>query len=711
MLFIKKIVSWGKNNKDFSVPFLLILIGVVSHFWWFVPGNSLFAFDTMWFPDDLIRSFADGGKRTFSSFLNFGDPDIQIYFNLPFFLWGFFGSQLGHQLAIMIPIVLLSILSPYYLLRYLFKSELIAFFGALFFAFSTPNLVGENTHLFIVFVNTLAPFLLLLFIRLKDKPSLIRAVIFGTVFAIGMAYELRIMLIASFILFLYSLIVFTRKEWKNLIGYLLISILVALGLSLFWILPTLQIDFSYIADLTDRPVFGKNFYKIENSWTLFDAWWHWSYGLKPFTQNIIPVFFWFIPILLFFPTIFSKWWNKGSEYYKNVLFFFILSLAGVFLTKQDNSPLSSLYPWLYNHIPGFNLFRVGVRFSVLTMIGYLGLFGFVARSLLNSLNEKKNGAKRNLILFFGFFFIVSFYNSIPLITQRAELFHPKSRPDEYAVLEKYLVSQPGFARTFWIPWEHEWGYFSVEKPKVRLNGSFLQSYGVLGDRDSGLQDLYALSEDRIKNLFDLAAIRNIIVLPDKDLVWFKGVWFNKYHVEELRKLSFLEEKIIVADQTFVLFENKSAAPLVFLTDNLPDGESSVEIEAVEHELFIPTRADLKIKGLKGIKYINLSYKNFPEWQARIGDFDWQKVLFNRGNELQRRASLEVLNTWFLDSAQLNDSMSGVKLNDDGSFDVDLTVYFRPEAYYFFGVKISVLVLLVVLVYFGGTGIYLFSKRR
>lgn len=704
----KRILPWLSDNDHIVSVLLLVVIAVLSHVAWFLPGNHLFAFDTMLYSDDMIRSFGTAGLQTFSGFLNLGDPNIQIYFNLPFYIWGFFGSEYGQQIARLIPVALLSVLAPYYLLRHIVRSSAIAFVGALFFAFATPHIVRQNTQLFIAFINALAPLLLLLLIRLKEKPTVYRSIVFGLFFALGMAYELRMMAIVSLVLALYFCIVIEWRRWLKLIPYLFISVIVAGVASLFWILPTLQIDFSYITQLTDRPVFGTHFFPITRAFTLAHPWWHWLNGLKPFTEQTIRWFMWLIPVLIFSPLLLSSWWQRKRATRRHVIFFLVLALLGVFLSKQNNAPLPGLYNLLYTHAPIFNLFRVGSKFYLLTMLGYIGLFGYIAQWL--SEKHKENG-RVLWYAYMGVFVCISFFNAIPLITQRAELFHQKEIPEKVLHIDEYIKEDEGFSRTFWIPWEYEGTYFTSEKPIVRLNGSFLQKYGTFGMYDSGLQDLYAQSEKHIQSIFNFTAIKRIIVQPSKDLFWFKERWFSKYHVRNLSGLSFLEEKKIMDEQTFYVFENRSSTPITYLTSENPQMSPTTTIEFVEHTTYLPTRVDIRMRNVQEKKFLHLAYKPFPEWEARVGSFTWEEALFDKGVLLEKVESYPFLNTWVVDPEKIKQTPDVMTIHEDGSIDIDLTIYYRPEAYYLFGARVSLYFLGIVLLYLCVAPICLFAKKR
>jgi len=74
---------------------------------------------------------------------------------------------------------------------------------------------------------------------------------------------------------------------------------------------------------------------------------------------------------------------------KDVVFFGVVALIGILLSKQVDDPFPGLYPWLFKNVPGFNAFREASKFYFLIALGYSVLIGSFVDWLWKWAQQKK----------------------------------------------------------------------------------------------------------------------------------------------------------------------------------------------------------------------------------------------------------------------------------------------------------------------------------
>jgi hypothetical protein len=102
----------------------------------------------------------------------------------------------------------------------------------------------------------------------------------------------------------------------------------------------------------------------------------------------------------------------------------------------------------------------------------------------------------------------------------------------------------------------------------------------------------------------------------------------------------------------------------------------------------------------------------PNWNIYQQNLKWTNILFNKSIPLPE--SLHTKNKFNLNSFAIdpeyikaNFDKSMYKENPDGSIDVELTLYFKPQSYFYLGIIISGTTLILCL---GYLGFYWFRRR-
>lgn len=554
-------------------------MAIITHLKWFSFGNILNNADWGYWPDEAVKEL----YYSFSSwrgFTNFGFVNIQIYFNLFSSVWSFLANigssyDTAVKITFLIPIAIMGFLSPYFFVNKLTKNYFISFISALFYGTVIYFLVRQASHLTVAFVYSIAPLIFYLFIRAIEKNKIKDWTFFILLSFVGICYEVRIMYIVFFILSFYFCF-FHLKDIKKYFRVAVLPLAALIFLNLFWFLPTFFGGFNAnIQQLANRGLFGSFLFSLEHAFNIYES--VWTGGIMiPFIKQPIIIYFWLIPLMAFSVLLF-----KDIKYKKEIIFFGIISLIGVFLTKQAAEPLTGAYLWLYNNFPGFNLFRESSKFYLITAVGYTGLLAYT----LLLLKENKNKIL-NKYLFIGFsviILLISFFNTKPLITGEIRtMFIPRHIPRDYVILKDLVLKQPDYFRTFWTPRDSRWGIFINQKPKI-------SNVAVIGSEWENLLENYNENEKLIQNkiinvfklsfaddLVDLSSIKYVIV-PIRDInndddffVSYGGKEnpdIRDWYISELDKVEWLK-KVDIGTEELVIYENENYKPPIFTTNHL-----------------------------------------------------------------------------------------------------------------------------------------------
>lgn len=711
----------GKQWQLFGEPvFLLIFIAFISHFQWFNPFSILSSGDWYHWTDEAVKELHISWG-SWINYVNFGMVNVQLPFNWFMVLWSLIVNtgrsfDAASKLIIFIPIAVLSFLSPYVLARKLVGDKSISFVAALFYGTTTYALINQVP---IQFVYALSPLIFYFFILALEKNRTFEWIVFSLIYWISISYEIRITYIVTFILLFYFVFFYWAKKGRYVKNIILSSILI-LGLNFFWMLPSLFGPATQeISSITSRGLFGDNLFSIPQSFTIFT--WNWTGGRPDdqFRSQPISWYFWLMPILLTTSLLFKKDPNR-----KQILFFWTVSLVGILLTKQSGKPFLDLYSFLYQHFPGFSLFREASKFYVVTAIGYVGLLSFALLHFKEKrffLSKQKDFSITTVlsIILIGFFL----WNLSPLVDGSAQgLFISKNVHQDYTVVSRFIAKNEDFFRTLWVPVYSRWSYFDNTHPQIGLIYPIGSEWKDILTRHSkavnGSQLINIFLQPFSDQLLDLSSVKYVFV-PIRDIEndddFFKDYGKREFFVDELDKLSYLR-RIDIGTEDLVVYENEDYRPHIYETQEKETIRKEIPFEKTDFQFNNPTEYSIKLKDITTPLYINFSEKYHPDWKVRIGEFRWFDVLTKKDYFLSDYLHSEndaKLNSFLIDPAyiQQNFPKDVYVLNPDGSLDLDLTLYFKPQSYFYLGVIISGTTLTGCLGYLGYVGIRSWRRRQ
>ncbi len=686
---------------DWYVVFLIFL-AILTHIAWFNPKSLLFFLDWKYLPDSTVGEFFLNLSRTiWIHSYGLGSANIQNYMFPFFYIWGVIGSySLGMNLIFLWPIAILSVLSPYYLLKYLKFEKSVCFLGSLMFAFNTYLIMRTNAHLTIAMVNVLTPLIILFFFKIKDDFNLKNSSIFMFLFTLGIIYELRIMLIVSFILFIVGLFIFCGNLNRGLIKRGIMLILLFLLLNSFWILPTAFSDKTQITSVIDRNLWGQNLFDLLHALALSE--YHWSSGeyIQEFIKTPIKIYLWLVPIISFLGLLFIK--NEKDLKRKRILIAFsLVLLIGLLLSKFVSPPFHNLYSFLFNNLLGFSIFREPSKFYLIVSIAYLILFSYSLQHMSKFLKKSYINTTLFLIIF-----LLLLINSIPLFTKNiGGLYVSQNEPSEYKLLSEKMINDSDYHfRTIWVPFYHQLGYFSIYRPKISLwdelndpksiiyNTTQIKP-GISNFKNVKLYSNIFLSDNgrRILNNLNVKYIIVPMQLPESLEKIFPYAGDRKEYVKEFDKISYLK-KIDFGNLT--IYENQNYKPLILISENpnlLSDDSAYLNIN---FEIKNPSKYLLKIGNLSETTYLHFMESYNPGWQIiflkSYAPFYNNDIL----DETHYKNDM-LFNSWTIDPQYIKDNYSEKYYteNPDGSINVEMVLYFKPQSYFYLGLLISGVTLL------------------
>lgn len=500
--------------------FIVLFIVFLVYRLWFSFSGTLSSGDWPYLHKETIEGF---------SFL----PQIEFlwlapYYQIPTKIFvQYLGAswELVERLFWFWPFLIISILSSYSLTK--------SWIGVLVYTTNTYILmVVGGGQMGIAMAYAIAPFVLKKFIdfsNLQSEKILRGSIVFGLGLTVLTMFDPRIaytLMIAVVVYVLFNIKNFSLKMFA-------VPVAIAALFNSYWIIPLLRgnLPQKYEGLSSAEGFEFLSFADFSHAFSLLHP--NWPENIFGKTHFMQPEFI-LLPIIAFSSLLFvSK---------RNVLFFAFLGLLGVFLSKGANQPFGFLNQWVFEYIPGMNMFRDPSKFYLLIALGY----SFLIPLSLEKLSKKVPFGKLLPVVFIVFWCILirpAFFG------QLGGTFHPISVPDEYIQLKDFLHVKPESFKTLWIPSLQRFGYVSKNHP-----GLSATDYFKVSSTSSVLTTIEKL-DTRVK-LRD-SSIKYVIVPSDvrKELFITDRTYDEKLYkktIVQLEQLSWLSKKQTFGD--IVLFE-------------------------------------------------------------------------------------------------------------------------------------------------------------
>ncbi|NMB83858.1 YfhO family protein [Candidatus Roizmanbacteria bacterium] len=651
---------------------------------------------------------------------------------------------------LIIVLIFLSILflatsfSMYIYLQYVFEYKLkivnkmntmVAFFGSLIYAFSPyfTRLFGPG-H-FLIFVIGVFPLVLKNFDLLlnNNKKYLLHSTYIFLLFFVQSTIFSNIgyILVYIIILFFYSLInAFIYKKIKRSFYVLCFTLFLLFLSNFWWLLPSV---FTYLTpknislnNETSKLTLGSLIDYSTRASSIFNILVGQPEGPIPLSVklnsqvilHLITTSYLFLLIFILFSLI--KYKNRFI-----ILLFFLLIIS-LFLIKGPQKPFGEFFLFLYYNIIGFQSFR-----RPASKIYWFFLFCFTTMSMVGLrifLKEQKNHLIKKAVIIITLLISIYFLSIFAFTKELV----PFNIPNEYKNGEEFLLKDNA-TKIFLLPdlqgeptyYNHTIGYLKGTDflNKIWSYPDFLTnnpSY-VPNQHTNKKVNLLLLFIQKNESICDLCKQLNIShIIVRENLVNNLG----KKSPKELKELLYLNQdikngiefKTSKKESLFTIFSLKNNCRSNFLyIDNKASNLTYQKLNLLKYSI--------SIRSLRRKTNLILLQNFESDWKLYLSKKNQQYIndennIF-RGDELNylikkpifentHKEFYKYANQWTIDSEYIKNNFDKTyyKENSDGSIDLELILYYKPQSYLYLGIIISGITLFGSLFYL----IYLKKKE-
>lgn len=572
------------------------------------------------------------------------------------------------RLVYLFPSAIFPSLSIFLLVWYVTRNKVAAFIGSLVYSYNSYILVLNTGHLTLSVAYAIGPLVFIMFSKALSSKSYFWSVATALVAGVASAYEIRAFYLIALILGAYAVYkFFSDLSNRNLkyVTQVLVTFCIIAALNAYWIPILLLSPQSFSEVALNQPLFGQDHVNIIRSLTLFHPFWTGSEKMAFGLVQPVPWYFWFIPFLAFF----GFWLNRRRP---EIIFWFGIALAGIFLSKQANHPFSAIYHWLFKHFPGFNAFRESSKFYYYTSVSYAVLIGSL---VTRAINQKTRLVFKALVtLGISSIFLI---NTRPVILgQLGKIQTPRVVPTDYQIFNKFIQNQPEFFRVLYLPSISRWNFTDFQHRNISAIHA-LQTFwrGPNNYLETGLK--YS-TYDESTNIFlqpfadqllDSAAVKYIVIPPtdiqNEEVFIYPANYGPPDYAQTLDSLPYLS-RVSLPTSEMIIYENFDYLDLF--------NAQSVN--------FSPTRYDIILNN--SLNTLKFSERYHPGWKIRIGTFNWWEALTAKDYSLPDASHFQT--EFGLNEFNLPPLPPGTQI----------TVYFAPQAWINLGALISLTTFTVLL---------------
>ncbi|MFA6383019.1 MAG: hypothetical protein WCX17_01175 [Parcubacteria group bacterium] len=579
---------------------------------------------------------------------------------------------------------------------------------------------------FIIISQILAPLFLLLLFKTLENKRFDYSVITGIIGFLITSYDFRTFYIVGCIALLYVIFsLFIDKESKlsikNIFLFFMPFIIVLL-LNSFWLIKFVNgsSDYASILDRGFQTVWSHN---LINSLSLHHPYYGAGETLHGGTFDSLEnvrFYFWIIPIAALLGIILNK---RNAK----ILIIGVMTLIFILIAKQHAPPFTGLYEWLYYNIPGFNAFREAGKFYFAIAMGYSILVGSFIKWIWENWTKITSKKIYSKYLIISAITIILLLNTIHLYQGKDPIFtNPKEIPPDYQIFKDFFLKQPDYSGVLWIPnASKQWAAtYTNNHPSLGLESmtldwgwkDFVSHNYKNGNYPYGDEITAPLKQSYANTLLDVSSVKYIAIqlndgpnLTESFIDLARMYGERNFFISELDDLQYLK-KIDIGTKDLVVYENKNFKPLLYTTNEKETIYDSIRFQPVNYKFIDSTEYNISIENISRPIYLNFAQTYHPEWKIRAGDFIWIKTLMGEKyflpdeNHYKNTANL---NSFYIDPKETCQSSDSCHQNPDGSFNIELTLYFKPQSYFYLGLIISGLILAGLLGYLGWD----FAKRH
>lgn len=514
--------------------------------------------------------------------------------------------------------ILLALFSFNRLLDYLKINGPGKYIGTFFYLTNTFFvLLVDGGQISIALGYVTVPLNVCLFFKTFDEPSLKNKIYFAFSLILISFLDIRFIFLLTLIFLikiLYMLILSPRSGVvqliKNIITIGFFVGIVLFGIHAFWLLPAFLSRNPQLPQTYERiaQIDFLSFSSLINSIFLQQP--HWYKNI--FGQISYPgIEFFIIPLLVFLAPVLRK---RSRQ----VGFWLIIALIGIFLSKGSKAPFGIVYIWLFTHIPGFSLFRDPVKFYTLIALSYSILISITVTSLCKLFKFAPV-----LIIILLLYILRPLY-----LGQMTGMFSFPRYEKEYLEQGKILSQDSSFSRIFWIPTHEPLGYTNVNHPWVGAARASKQRPFAVGTKGTYETLNFLREAPYMGEIFDVAGIGYIAypyLDPRRDNMHPDNIRYFYTFLGQLSELPWLSK---IDSSPIPLLKTKSHQDKFFVTQNIwwVVGSDNIYNEATKS-------AQLKLS-----KNSLIFAEEYPGFGKRVDELPEVKIILNNKTNLDLAAT-------------------------------------------------------------------------
>ncbi len=426
--------------------------------------------------------------------------------------------------------------------------QLLGFTTAVFFLVNTyVCLLASGGHISVVVGYSLIPLVLGLYIKGAVSADDRMRVLAGLALTLQICYELRVAWLTILVILMWTVFHWKTACWKSWLRTFFLLVTIPTLLNMWWILPFRSGSPTLLPSgyMVAHALRAASFSRLEHGLAMFHPQWYENVLGK---VNPVPWRFFLVPLMALGALV-----MKPRD--RAVRFFGGLALLSIFFVKGANPPLGAVNFWVFEHVPGFSMYRDPSKFFVPLALSYAVLAGVFVQALWEKYRERV----RECLAAAGAAAVLIWLMS-PLFTgEVGGTLDVKRVPGEYMQLKDFLSSQEQFFRTLWVPVKQRFGYYSLRHPRIDAVQAMQRDLKPFAGGSSN--PVHLLRHPLAPFLLDSAGVKYVVVPYDSEDDIYKDYKPKEYYLEALDRIPWLRKADTVA--RIGLYETGSSRPHLY----------------------------------------------------------------------------------------------------------------------------------------------------
>lgn len=592
---------------------------------------------------------------------------------------------------------------------------------SLWYSFNTYTLIywhGNAFSLTLLIAYVLAPIAFYFYHRAIFSEEDKRDKYITSILFFFMSFALY--LFAVFIIFiaLYTILyaVFLQKKWMGVIKNLILLIIIFIPfLSIIILIPyemfiTPVQTLNLIGGETYGNLRGGLLYQLLMwfSWGIYTFWtprniFTFDAYFKTFLSLIAP----FVIYALLLPELFRR--KKKKTFY--ILFFIFLIF--LFFIKGGQEPFGDIYNYLLQHFAPFRLFR-----SPDNKFG----FGIILILSILLLHIASSYRKLSFILLMGFVILVQGFLIFNGVAVRGE--NTASSSDRIVTLPREYTELASYINSHHYPYGYimpipsvEFGHYSFEQNKRYIGQDILPKLISLPflytSTNSGIS---SNTFEKVVNLLQTGDTKALLQLPVR---YFLIRTDTSMQIGDKTAINTISQnfKPSFKNRFFVLYENPNVIPIVQSKNISFIRESPISyrilfrnLKSTQNLLFLqsynpnwvlyPMPVTNFLPCNSYIAYISPHLKECIAKQRNLTQGELGYLFMKPVFSSTHTKGISYANTWAISPEDVRNSFPRdyYSINPDGSINIQLTLYYKTQTYFYYGVIIAFGYLLFIIGY-------------